>query len=830
VTKLRIWQQECENTILNEMYRIINALTGSGKSYLMRDMALIEAIQDGRRAIVAVPQEIIVASFTDSTSHIIMGETVENISDLVFNTFDYTNKQKALEEFKKSDKLLCLCSYQTLIFAFKNNNKIFDGMEVYIDEAHHIKAHEKDTLSNQMGGVIFDLVKRKKVHITLSSATIFRGDKISILDPSLKDRFIRYNLDVDSYLREMLYLKNIKIEVKTYDITKPFDKIKEAYVPGKKMLVYIPNVNTQEFKTIGSKSKWIKGLVASVGHPNSKISKPDSNGIITVKNGQTVKVLDLVTDETEHRKSAKNHLIKNQKTDDIDVVLALGMMKEGANYVCASEAHVFGLRNLKDTVQILGRVLRDYPGKETAKIIIYIAKSIATSGPQFKESVENYVKASLISMIIEDVIFDGELSVSKKKKSTGERVYDVWDNLNSEVKMNLLSDVSSALSDMDEKHSIDEYTSAIREVVDADPNTQNLCDEDRAIIVKRIYKNQVRNVLKNDIRFKGIDLDNVDYEVIKEEIGHPMGWLTLSTNDFGVTNFSDLRKACSYDIFSGTPEQLIVYAKEHGITNQKQHLDHMKLHPELRKVFPMSTNIVGWNHVYSIQGIYSGTPEQLIAYAKEHGITNQGQHINHMKLHPELKNVFPTTPNRIIGWEHVYSTTHYSGTPEQLIAYAKEHNITNQKQHRKHMESHPELYGVFPVTPRGAKGWEHVYLKVINGTYFGTPEQLIVYAKEHGITNQKQHSDHMKLHPELRKVFPMSTNTVGWEHVYSKAKPHGIYSGTPEQLIAYAKEHGITNEGQHRKHMESHPELYGVFPIQTNRTKGWKHVFQKEST
>ncbi len=781
MTKLRIWQQECENTILNEAYRIVNALTGSGKSYLMRDMALIEAIRDGRRAIVAVPQEIITASFTDSTSHIIMGKTVDNISDLVFNTFNYTNKQQALEEFIKSDKLLCLCSYQTLISAFKNNNKIFDGMEVYIDEAHHIKAHEKDTLSNQMGSVIFDLVKRKTVHITLSSATIFRGDKISILDPSLKDRFIRYNLDVDSYLREMVHLRKIKIEVKTYDITKPFDKIKEAYVPGKKMLIYIPNVNTQEFKIIGNKSDWVNGLVASVGHPNSKVSEPDSNGIITVKNGQTVKVLDLVTNEKNHRKSAKNHLIKNQKTDDIDVVLALGMMKEGANYVCASEAHVFGLRNIKDTVQILGRVLRDYPGKDTAKIVIYIAKSIATSGPKFRESVENYVKASLISMIIEDVIFDGELSVSKKKESTGERVYDAWDNLDSEVKMNLLSDVSSALFDMNETNSIDEYTSAIRAVVDADPDTQNLCDEDRAIIVKRIYKNQVRNVLKNDICFKGIDLDNVDYEVIKEEIGHPMGWVTLSTNDFGVTNFSDLRKACSYDVFSGTPEQLIAYAKEHNITNQMQHRKHMKSHPELYGVFPVTPHETkGWEHVYLkvINGTYSGTPEQLIAYAKKHCITNGRQHRKHMELHLELRNVFPTAPNITVGWEHVYSKS---------------------KSHHR--------------------------------TYSGTPEQLIAYAKKHSITNQWQHANHMKLHPELKNVFPVATNRIsGWEHVYSKAKSHGNYSGTPEQLIAYAKEHGITNENQHRKHMKLHPDLYGVFPIQTNRTKGWKHVFQKKST
>jgi superfamily II DNA or RNA helicase len=97
----------------------------------------------------------------------------------------------------------------------------------------------------------------------------------------------------------------------------------------------------------------------------------------------TIKVADLVDDGDPARRSKVLASLKDpaqrNNRDHVDMIIALGMAKEGFDWIWCQHALTIGYRSsLTEIVQIIGRATRDAPGKERARFPNLIAEPDAT--------------------------------------------------------------------------------------------------------------------------------------------------------------------------------------------------------------------------------------------------------------------------------------------------------------------------------------------------------------------------------------------------------------------------------------------------------------------
>jgi hypothetical protein len=121
-----------------------------------------------------------------------------------------------------------------------------------------------------------------------------------------------------------------------------------------------------------------------------------------------LKVADLVDDSDANRRSKVLAALRDpahrDDRDHIDVIIALGMAKEGFDWIWCEHALTVGYRSsLTEIVQIIGRVTRDAPGKTRAKFTNLIAEPLADQS-DVVEAVNDTLKAIAASLLMEQVI------------------------------------------------------------------------------------------------------------------------------------------------------------------------------------------------------------------------------------------------------------------------------------------------------------------------------------------------------------------------------------------------------------------------------------------
>ena len=90
--------------------------------------------------------------------------------------------------------------------------------------------------------------------------------------------------------------------------------------------------------------------------------------------------------------------------EDIDMIIALGMAKEGFDWPYCETTLTIGYRgSLTEIVQIIGRCTRDSSNKEHAQFINLVAEPNANR-EEIVESVNNILKAISASLLMEEVI------------------------------------------------------------------------------------------------------------------------------------------------------------------------------------------------------------------------------------------------------------------------------------------------------------------------------------------------------------------------------------------------------------------------------------------
>lgn len=94
---------------------------------------------------------------------------------------------------------------------------------------------------------------------------------------------------------------------------------------------------------------------------------------------------------------------KNNR-DHVDIIIALGMAKEGFDWIWCEHALTVGYRaSLTEIVQIIGRATRDAPGKIRARFTNLIAEPDATEAA-VTEAVNDTLKAIAASLLMEQVL------------------------------------------------------------------------------------------------------------------------------------------------------------------------------------------------------------------------------------------------------------------------------------------------------------------------------------------------------------------------------------------------------------------------------------------
>lgn len=381
-------------------YLLLKAPPASGKSRALMFLALDKVLKQGLdKVIVAVPEMSIGGSFkdTDLKSHGFFADWHVNERYNLCTPGNTGKVDRVVEFMNQKDEHYLVCTHATFRFAYDKINDAakFDKTLIAIDEFHHTSAED----GNILGAVIDDLMKNSSAHIVAMTGSYFRGDAVPILRPEDEAKFTQVTYTYYEQLNGYKHLKSLGIGYHFYQ-GRYFDALKEVLDPTKKTIVHIPNVNSME--STGQKLEEVDRVLDVLGTVQSQ--DPDT-GIYLVKTrqGKLIRVADLVTDDAD-RINVLTYLRNIKSADDIDIIIALGMAKEGFDWPWCEHVLTVGYRSsLTEIIQIIGRATRDCEGKTHAQFTNLIAQPDAND-EDVKTSVNNMLKAITVSLLMEQVL------------------------------------------------------------------------------------------------------------------------------------------------------------------------------------------------------------------------------------------------------------------------------------------------------------------------------------------------------------------------------------------------------------------------------------------
>ncbi len=311
------------------------------------------------------------------------------------------SKVKAVGEFLASEERVLVCTHATFRFAFDElGPEAFDNRLIAIDEFHHVSADA----GNRLGAQLAQLIGRDKAHIVAMTGSYFRGDAIPVLAPEDEDRFEPVTYTYYQQLNGYEYLKTLDIGYSFY--TGPYtEKISALLDPTVKTIVHIPSVNSKESTRTG-KHREAEDIMNHLGDWQG-VDPETGFHLIRAAGGKIIKVADLVDDDAAKRDRVVAALKSPKAREDrdfVDIIIALGMAKEGFDWIWCEHALTVGYRSsLTEIIQIIGRATRDAPGKSRARFTNLIAEP-AADNPLVVDAINDYLKAIAASLLMEQVL------------------------------------------------------------------------------------------------------------------------------------------------------------------------------------------------------------------------------------------------------------------------------------------------------------------------------------------------------------------------------------------------------------------------------------------
>ena len=393
-----------------EQYLLIKSPPASGKSRALMFIALDKLRNQGlKQALIVVPERSIGGSFADEKLTA-SGFWADWIVKPQWNLCNAPgddevrvarSKVKAVGAFLASEDQVIVCTHATLRFAVEELGvEAFDGRLIAIDEFHHVSSNPDNVLGNQLS----QLIARGNTHVVAMTGSYFRGDTVAVLAPQDEARFETVTYTYYEQLNGYTYLKSLDIGYFFYT-GRYVDAVMKVLDPALKTIVHIPNVNSRE--SLRDKHREVEEIMDALGGWKGvdpftgfhRIEQPD---------GRVLKVADLVDDSDPASRSRVLTALKDpaqkDNRDHVDIIVALGMAKEGFDWIWCEHALTIGYRSsLTEVVQIIGRSTRDAPGKDRARFTNLIAEPAAGEA-EVIAAVNDTLKAIAASLLMEQVL------------------------------------------------------------------------------------------------------------------------------------------------------------------------------------------------------------------------------------------------------------------------------------------------------------------------------------------------------------------------------------------------------------------------------------------
>lgn len=388
-----------------EQYLLIKSPPASGKSRALMFVALDKLKNQGvRQAIIVVPEKSIGASFNDEPLskygfwadwHV---EPNWNLCNAPGN--ENGGKVKSVGAFLECDEKVLVCTHATFRFAVDAYGVgAFDDRLIAVDEFHHVSANPE----NKLGLHLEQFIARGKTHIVAMTGSYFRGDAEAVLAPTDEAKFDTVTYTYYEQLNGYEYLKQLDIGYFFY--SGPYvDDILDVLDSTEKTIIHIPNVNSRE--STKDKVREVEHIIEALG--KWKGTDPTTGfQLVERPDGSILRIADLVDDDAGKRdrvSAALKDSSQKSNRDHVDIIIALGMAKEGFDWIWCEHALTVGYRaSLTEIVQIIGRATRDAPGKTRARFTNLIAEPDATEAA-VAEAINDTLKAIAASLLMEQVL------------------------------------------------------------------------------------------------------------------------------------------------------------------------------------------------------------------------------------------------------------------------------------------------------------------------------------------------------------------------------------------------------------------------------------------
>ncbi len=433
-------------------YLLLKAPPASGKSRALMFIALDKLYKQGiKKVIVAVPEKSIGGSFgkTDLMSHGFFANWEPQDEYNLCTAGSDNKKVEAFIRFINSDAKILICTHATLRFAFEQiDESKFNDCLLAIDEFHHVSA---DKENNKLGSLLHLIMTKSNAHILAMTGSYFRGDGVAVLMPEDEEKFTKTTYNYYEQLNGYDYLKSLGIGYHFYQ-GRYTSAIMEILDTDKKTILHIPNVNAGE--STKDKYREVDTIIDLIGVVERQDNK---TGVLFVKrflDGKILKIANLV--EENDRDKVAEYLRNIKLENDMDLIIALGMAKEGFDWPYCEHALTVGYRgSLTEVIQIIGRCTRDSKNKTHAQFTNLIAQPDATD-EKVTVSVNNMLKAITCSLLMEQVLAPsfkfktklsdddksqaGEIKIRGFKEPSSNRVKDIIESDLNDLKATILQD------------------------------------------------------------------------------------------------------------------------------------------------------------------------------------------------------------------------------------------------------------------------------------------------------------------------------------------------------------------------------------------------------
>lgn len=388
-----------------EQYLLIKSPPASGKSRALMFIALDKLHNQGlKQAIVVVPEKSIGASFNDeplSKFGFWADWTVQPKWNLCNAPGEDGGKVNSVGAFLDSDDMVLVCTHATFRFALDRYGvEAFDDRLIAVDEFHHVSAN---TETSKLGNHLRAMITRDRVHIVAMTGSYFRGDAEAVLAPEDEARFDTITYTYYEQLNGYQHLKSLDIGYFFYTGAYS-DDILKVLNPEEKTIIHIPNVNARE--STKDKFREVEHIIEELGEWQG-VDSATGFQMVKTKAGRVLRIADLVDDDPARRDrvaAALRDPSQKNNRDHVDIIIALGMAKEGFDWIWCEHALTVGYRaSLTEIVQIIGRATRDAPGKARARFTNLIAEPDASEGA-VTEAVNDTLKAIAASLLMEQVL------------------------------------------------------------------------------------------------------------------------------------------------------------------------------------------------------------------------------------------------------------------------------------------------------------------------------------------------------------------------------------------------------------------------------------------